>query len=323
MNIPHPRFLFLSFCLAVLLAGLYSCNKLKINPVRSLTHKDESSSSARLTPLPPFRGVYIDKFLSILGRQSGEDSLLDWCVNHDLNAISLYNAATVVGSSSSAAQLNSFIAKAKASPYNMQVALVATNQTISANEYTLYYKLYANKFNAITTEYEFWNSGKSYTVFKNHLKYLEAIRDSTGGVLERQVYVSQFEDAAGLVTDEPTIVQRMVKSSDKIFLVNYTNNSYNLSSTTLNKLKKLASAAKTLNKTINIVVLFNVNTGSSDPSIFDYVSVTGSNHPFIDAYDEFEADYSLAVFPYKSYINLIGFQIYRHSAAFQARPAIY
>jgi hypothetical protein len=71
------------------------------------------------------------------------------------------------------------------------------------------------------------------------------------------------------------------------------------------------------------VILFNVNANSVDPSLYDYFSATMGNHPFMDAYAKFKADYDNVNFAHKSSVRLIGFQLYKYSAAFSARPAVF
>ncbi len=305
------------FCLIVFSTGQFSCRKKNTQPDRSEANEPITGQE----PSPPsFRGVYVDNFLGMLGKPAAEDSLLNWCLKNDLNAISLYDAASAVATPANATLLNSFIGKAQAAPFHIHVSVVASNITIAVNEYTRYYKLFPNKFRAITTEYEFWNNGKSYTTFCDKLSYLQAIHDSTSGALKRQIYFSQFEDAQGIVTDEDSIAQKMVSSADKIFLVNYMPDAYEMTGTTLNKLKKIAAAAHALNKPIEIVILFNVNHNSVDPSLYNYFSIAGSNHRFADAYTTFKAEYDAENFSHKSYVRLIGFQLYRYSAAVKARP---
>jgi hypothetical protein len=257
--------------------------------------------------LPQFRGLYVDRASDIVGNQLSELSLLLWCQDNNINELSLYDSATMVGNKSWAALLNLFIGSAKT--YGMNVALIASNSTIAANEYK-FFQLYKNEFPTITTEYEFWNEGKSYGEFKELLRAI-----SNMSRLKRHVYFSQFRDGAGVVTDEATIAQRVVGGSDRIFLVNYNERAYNLSGSTLGKLKKLALAAKQLGKVVDIVILFNVNKDSSDPNVYDYYSVTGEG-----MFDVFKMQYNAATIPNKSHLNLIGYQLYKYSQAIKARP---
>jgi hypothetical protein len=213
----------------------------------------------------------------------------------------------MVGNKVRATALNDFIGRAKASGIN--VALIASNSTIAANEYK-FFQAYKNEFPAITTEYEFWNEGKSYFEFKEQLRQMAFMPD-----LKKQVYFSQFRDGEGIVTDEATIAQRVVGSSDRIFLVNYSDKAYNLSGSTLGKLKKLALAAKQVGKVADIVILFNVNKDSSDPNIYDYYAAHGAG-----MFDTFKDWYTSTQFANKAHLNLIGYQLYKYSLALSARP---
>jgi hypothetical protein len=261
-----------------------------------------------------FKGIYIDNFSSIIGIPKEEDNLLSWCSKHGFNEITLYSVAGIVANIKGCLLLSDFLAKAFKAGIN--VSVVGTNLKILTNEYEKYYKVYPNKFKSITTEYEFWNTGCSYTTFKEQLKYLQSLKTITNGNLMINIYLSQFEDAEVLVTDKATIAQRMVSSADKIFLVNYSNNAYNLSGTTLAKIKILAKAASVLNKQIDIVLLFNLKKASADPNIYDYCVV----HDFETAFGSLKADYDMIDFSNKAFVNLIGYQYFNYSSASAARP---
>lgn len=265
---------------------------------------------------PDFRGIYIDNAQDIVGNQFKEDSLLRWCTKNKLNEITLYGS--LVGNTKNSI-LSSFIGKAFGL-YGINTSLISSNTLTAISEYK-YYKTYPNKFNSIVTEYEFWNKGYSYTIFKDQLKYLKSINDSSKGLIKRYVYLSKFIDAENIVTDEATIAQRVVGNCDKILLVNYTNDSYKISSTIITKLKRLALTSYQLNKTIDIIILFNINNNKLiDPNIYDYFATNKGNHQFIDAYNNFKSGFDKENISHKSNIKLVGFQLYRYSNAKLARP---
>ncbi len=303
-------FLFLSFF-------IISCEKeieLDENNEKALPYQPP------VNKLPANRGIYVNSFASILGDVAKEDSLLNWCQAHTFGRINLYNISTIISNSTTAGQLNTFIGKAKASPYFLKVSFVASSATGVNNYYNNYYLLYPNKPDAITSEYEFWNGTNSFSTFMGIGNNMTTVYNATSSPqVEREIYVSQFNDAAGVYTT-PQIAQYIVTNSDRVYLVNYTATAYNYGSTLQTKLQILADAGAALNKIVRVVILFNVNTSSSDPNIYNYFSTTGSNHPFPDAYNSVRTGYNAASFPNKSFLLLQGYQIYRYSNARLARP---
>lgn len=244
---------------------------------------------------PTFRGVYVDHSELIIGTPQ-EDELLQWCAKNDINELSLYGASAMCQNKVKSATLQKFIDKCK--NVNINVSAIASNM----EQVDFLYRR-ALSFSGITTEYEFWNNGNSYAAFKSLLEHIKWSKWPTNA------YFSQFKDAAGIVTDEATIAQRVV-SADRVFLVNYIHNSYNLSDTILKKLKTLALAAFKTNKVVDIVILFNANTGSTDPSIYEWLK----DHSMAEAFSTFKAQYDAAVISHKSSLNLVGFQVYKYSS---------
>ncbi len=306
-----------------LLSQFFACRKHELIPQNTSSNELDDNiinNYSLKVQTAAFRGVYIDGFSTQIGNIVKEDSILNWCLKNNLNEISLYSINTILNMSNGSILLNSFINKAKNAPYYINVSFVAASLSTTTKEYTNYYLSQPNKFSAITTEYEFWNTGNSFTTFSGQLQYMNSINSSTSGAIKRQIYLSKFVDASGIITQDSTIAEQIVSSSDRIFLVNYSNNAYNLSSTTLNKIKIIANASHKLNKVTEIIILFNLNQNSVDPNIFSYFSINGSNHLFIDAYSKFKNDYNSANFTNKSFIKLNGFQLYNYTWAKNARP---
>lgn len=140
--------------------------------------------------------------------------------------------------------------------------------------------------------------------------------NNTSPSVEREGYVSQYSDAAG-ITGSTTIIQSLISNCDNIVQVNYSKNAYNLSGTLTNKLQAIANEANGLGTVANITILFNVNTASSDPNIYSYFSTSGSNNNFVDAYNNLMNDYTNSAITNKASLNIHGYAIYRYS---DARP---
>ena len=315
----------LMMLLTVISFLVFSCHKHSLDPYDSKSDSVIESSSSmddNLTNLKTqsasFRGVYINDFDSKIGNKSSEDSVLDWCIKNNLNQISLYGVGSIL-TQGKASLLNNFIGRESAEPYNISVSVVAASLNTATNEYN-YYNNYPNKFTGITTEYEYWNGTNSFTTFLAEINYMSSIHQATSGDIKRQLYISKFTDASNASTVDTTIVRQLVQNADRIFVVNYVTNAYNLSNSTLNKIKLIANASKKLNKVTEIVILFSVNQYSTDPNLYSYFSVNGSNHAFADAYNKFKTDYNATSFTNKTSVNIIGYQLYNYSNASSARP---
>ena len=311
--------------LSVISFLIFSCNKHSLEPydsnpdslVESSKYEDNNLNNLKIQSAS-FRGVYIDKFDSKIGNIAAEDSVLDWCLKNNFNQISLYSVGNILGQGK-ATLLNSFIGRASIAPYNIKVSVVAASLNTATSEYS-YYNSYPNKFTGITTEYEYWNGTNSFTTFQSQINYMSSINQATGGAIKRQLYISKFTDASNALTADTTIARNLVQNADRIFVVNYVTNAYNLSNSTLNKIKLIANASKKSNKVTEIVILFSVNQNSTDPNLYNYFSVTGGNHGFADAYNKFKIDYNATTFGNKTSVSIIGYQLYNYSNAVTARP---
>lgn len=300
-------FLSLFTCAALLFVG---CNKSNPTPNK----QPEVPVSTKTTPEA---SIYVNDFATILGNTASEDSLLDWSIAQGFTQINLYNIGTILGSTTTKNQLNSFVGKAHGSPYYLSVGFIAAGSTTAGNIDT-YCQNYANIPDAIISEYEFWNTGFSFSGFIPLQTGMNNVHSTTASV-DRITYVSKFTDKAGVYHTD-SICRSLINNNETIFLVNYSTNAYNLSATLTGKLQQLANNAQALGKVADIVILFNVNTSSSDPNIYNYFSTTGLNHPFADAFTNLMSGYASSAITNKAHLNIKGYSIYRYSNAASARP---
>jgi hypothetical protein len=300
----------------LLIIGFTMCKK-DSNCVKEQERQAPSAPSDERTGGPD-AALYVNDFSTILGNTNKEDSLLNWCLAQGFTQINLYNIGTILGSGTTKTQLDNFVGKAHGVTYGIAVGFIAAGST-TANNIDTYCTNYTNKPDYIVSEYEFWNGANSFATFSSLVSAMTTVYNNTSPAVGRGLYVSQFVDAAA-VSGTATIVQSLINNSETIFLVNYSNNAYNLSGTLTNKLQAIANEANGLSKVADIVILFNVNTGSSDPNIYNYFSTSGSNHPFVDAYNNLINDYNNSAITNKASLNIKGYAIYRYSNARLARP---
>ncbi|MGL5891352.1 MAG: hypothetical protein ACRC3B_15790, partial [Bacteroidia bacterium] len=220
--------------------------------------------------------------------------------------------------------LAAFCTKARSTTYGIDIGFVAASATTANSESTYYQSrsLTNERQSYMITEYEFWNSGNSFATFSGIMTaFTNARLLSTTPKINRQAYVSQYKDAANLATHDTVIARQILDQMEYIVQVNYVNNAYNWSSTLETRLQTIANAAFNKNVTARVIILFNCNTSSSDPNIYNYFSTTGSNQPFVNAYNNIRTAFiANTTIVNKSKVSLVGYQIYRYTEARLARP---
>ncbi len=278
------------------------------------------------------RGIYINNFLTngIIGNEAEENELLEWCTVNHFNNIYLYNIGEILSGNTKEA-LDPFVEKAHNKA--IDVTFVSAGFGTSFEHIEQYHDDSNHLPEGIVSEIEFWNGDLNYADdYAPWIERLNSLKNDipTGassprnGDLMRRFYIGKLKD----VGEAPSldIAKELVINHDEIFLTNYHTNAYDLyphndENAIKSKLRLLALAGKELNKTVNIVILFNVRADSPAPNILDYVSATGENNRFADPYLSFNDDYNAAQdIDHKEFLNLKGYGIYRYTDAKPSKP---
>jgi len=276
------------------------------------------------------RGVYISKYktIGILGDSLREDTILRWCKQNNFNEVTLYNINTILNTTTDKVKLNNFVGKAHAYDPPLKVSFVnAGTSSLDKSKAYITDAAYPNKPDALTSEYEFWNTSYSYDAFIPIMTGFTVVKKGSppsisaiAPDISRQFYVSKFKDQAG-IWDSAVITKQMINNSDKLLLVNYSATPTQfLPNNTKEKLQEIANEANNIHLKANVIVLFNVNRASADPNLFNYFEVNDLDHPFVDAFDEFTSAFDLATIAHKDMINIKGYHIYHYDEARAARP---
>ena len=296
---------------------------------------DNDDGTISVGLLAEHRGIYINDFYTsgILGNDTLEDDLLAWVDENDFTDIYLYNVGAALLDEKDD-DLRAFVKKShNQSPY-VRVTFVSAGFGASFTDIEDYHDgRKDSRPDGIVSEIEFWNTGKTYAddyapwIAKvNDLKFTPPpgeVAPLNGGIT-KQFYIGKIKDPG--MPPSLTIAKELVTHHDEIFLTNYHEDAWQLSSSTLensivNKLNLLAQAGMELNKKVNIVILFNVNQSSGAAEIWDYFATTGMNNEFENAFVEWSEDYTASTsITNKDFITLKGFGIYRYSDARNARP---
>ncbi len=296
---------------------------------------DDDDNSISVGLLAEHRGVYINDFYhaGILGNSTLEDDLLAWVDENDFTDIYLYNIGAALGDGLDN-NLRAFVNKAHNQDPYVSVSFVSAGFGDSFTEIEEYHDgRKDSKPDGIVSEIEFWNGSMNFT--DDYVPWIDKVNDlkftpppgqiaPLNADITRQFYIGKIKDPG--MPPSLTIAKELVMHHDEIFLTNYHTDAWQLSSSTaensiVNKLNLLAQAGMELNKTVNIVILFNVYEMSPSPEIWDYFATTGMNNEFENAFVEWAAEYDESTdITNKEFLNLKGFGIYRYSDAKNARP---
>ena len=317
------------FSVLLIVGLLYSCNQEEI-----ITSFDRDQTEVQVTSRSSsfeHRGIYVNDFrTSILGDIAEEDYLLEWCDHHNFNRMTLYNISAILDDPAETDLLEDFMEKANLDYPHIRINFVVSSaDAISeVDDYCLSNPVSLHP-HGVATEYEFWNDPWNYTTYDDMLNDIEILTDAGHSGWKNQLYISRFEDAAEVVSDEDVLKQVIIgvdeihPNKTRILLVNYRPNAYNFfgeGTGSYNRLVDMAGEAESqgLNH-LSVVILFNVNYLSGDPDIFDYFDEEGGDHAFEDAMLNFKEGFDAADFPNKNKIRLRGYQIYRYTQAREAR----
>lgn len=296
---------------------------------------DDDDNTISVGLLAEHRGVYINDFYTggILGNSVLEDDLLAWVDENDFTDIYLYNIGAALGDELDD-DLRAFVDKAHNQDPYVKVSFVSAGFGDSFTEIEGYHDgRKDSRPDGIVSEIEFWNGSMNFTddyapwIDKvNELKFTPPPGESTplNAGVTRQFYIGKIKDPG--MPPSLTIAKELVTHHDEIFLTNYHSDAWQLSSSTeenaiINKLNLLAQAGQELNKSVNVVILFNVYQMSPSPEIWDYFATTGMDHEFEDAFVEWASEFDASTdVTNKAFLNLKGFGIYRYSDAKDARP---
>ena len=293
------------------LVMLVSCQLDTIDPMAP--RSAESARKAVVAP-PAYRGIYVDGFNAILGNTVLEDSLLNWCVSNNVNALSLYDLNTVMGNERYT-DLALFMQKARVTYGVNQVAAVR-GTAANFQQNTSYDASRTNlneRFTTYNLENEWWNNGPAcdFNCYTSILQTMSNKARAASPRITTEAYIGWFQNPTGQDLQQ---AKTLVRWLDRILVHDYRPNpqfGYMQS-----RLSTIGKAAQSQNRVMDIIVLF-----SAEPEFMqDYYSVSGQNHSFDDAYTDIMNQFNAATFTGKSNVRLIGYQVFAYSFAKQARP---
>ncbi len=301
---------FFSICFLVLLTA---CEK-EASPIAGVTNDTNTSvpltASTKISATPQYCGMYVSNFDTICGNPVSENSLLLWCRLHHINALSLYGLGTILSSTSNYATLAAFIKKAKQQYGIKQIAAVrgsATNVIGQTASYNTSRADTTERFNYMHLELEWWNNACTYSNYLSQLGTIKQWGLSQSTKVYTEEYMGWFKNPTG---QDSTMASGLIINSHRIFVHDYVttpNFSYMKA-----RLDYIGRAAKALNKTAEVIVIF-----SAQPSFSYNYFLT---HTFDDAYQSILTGYNSASFTGKNFVNITGYQIFDSNSARVVQP---
>ena len=298
----------------VLVLALFSLVGCQLNVMDPSPPGQSGSARLAATATSDYRGLYVDGFSRILGNNSLEDSLLNWCVSNNVNAISLYDLNTVMGDERYA-DLAIFVKKARVTYGISQVAAVrgstanfTQNATYDASRADL-----NERFTTYNLENEWWNNGPScnFSCYSSILQAMSTKARAASPRMTAEAYIGWFQNPSGQDLQQ---AKTLVRWLDRILVHDY--RPYPQFGYMQSRLSFLGRAAQSQNKIVDVIVLF-----SAEPEFMqDYYSVAGQNRSFADAYGDIVSQFNAANFTGKNNVRLIGYQLFDYSWAKQAKP---
>lgn len=248
------------------------------------------------------RGLYVNDFDGVLASNNATEKLLAFIQAHHITKLTLYDLHTLLPASSTA--ISNFIYNAKqlgvtsvgaAGGSEADFDRIMTYQNTSQ---------YANKFDTLYLEYEYWNNDQSFTYFLSVLDYM----DTVGGTMPVETYLG-WPDS----TDYAAIASRV----DNLFLHCYVTDPNNALSYCQSRLDAFGS----LGGELNVWPIFSAewrpaSTCDNPPWPAESLCFMGqwlTQNGISAAETIFEDDYNALETNWKSGINLAGFYYFAYS----------
>ena len=250
-----------------------------------------------------------------MGNITNENSLLDWCVKYNFNAISVYDLNVILSNTNNWGILAQFIKKARVTYGINQIAAVrgsSANFIENANYDSSRTDL-NERFTVYNLENEWWNAGPACN-FTCYIDILQTMNDTAKNLtpsMIREIYIGWFQNPVGQEFAMATTLESLL---DRIMVHDY--QTAPQFSYLQGRMTYLGQAANSQNKTVNVIIIFSAEYTFMN----NYFNITGQNYTFDDAYVTILNEFNATNFNFKDNVQLIGYQIFCYSYAKAARP---
>lgn len=275
---------------------------------------------------PPFRGVYLNDFDTVLASAAGTNRLLEWLEANDFNSISCYDLGTIFDSSVASDRLGTFIARARREAGVIHVGAVHSTATNFSGPTLTWNTRHstAERFDAFHLEHEWWNGAGSFADTVSRLQTMTSVAHAQQPPLAAEEYIGWFQnpgdDDGNGVADftAQEMANAVVRHSDRIMI-----HDYRLSpdfSYMESRLRLLSNAAATAGHDVDVVVIFSAEAAAADGPDNDFMGRYFQTHTFDEAWTVLQGQIDDASPGATAHLNFIGYQVFASRHAMAARP---
>lgn len=266
---------------------------------------------------PAYRGLYVNKFDTILGDTAKENTLLRWSKKQQINALTLYGLGNILPKTSNYPVLAAFILRAKTG-YGIKEVNATRGKAVDFSTYVHNYNNSRSdtleRFNWSNLEREFWNGDHTFTYSFTQLQLMKNWGNTQTPIVPTEQYIGWLRDSSGAPSNpirEAQIADSIVLVVDRLLLHDY---QQNLSFSYVQpRLDILGQKAIAQGKVLKVAIIFSAENPTFSGAYF-------TTHEFVDAYNFINNANNAATYAGKSGIQLIGYQLYNYSHAKMARP---
>ena len=277
-----------------------------------------SNTAIGFIPICHIAGLYVNDFDTIITATTEQTDLVLFASNNGISTLYLYDLTNIIGNSERKLLLQQFNEYAKnngivkmggiSGSENRTIGILPTsnsrlqfNNDSSGNQ----------KFDIFNLENEFWNYDNTDTVtFSEYTTWLSNITNTLNPTTtDFDVYIGNIYDPTSGYTREQIAYDLVLKLDRIMYAMYITSGDFHSPAWGLNyidgKLQYLADAANSLNKVIDIVIIFH----GGESYMHDYFE----SHSFEEAYSNVVYSYQNWLdIDNKSNIRLAGYFIYAY-----------
>lgn len=265
------------------------------------------------------KGLYVNRFSSMLGITEKEDSLLMYAKGNNYNYLALYSLQAIDFSSTTKKnQLAAFIKKARTHYGIVRVGAIGETFTIFRDRigpYNTSRTDAAERFDIFNLEFEFWipSSVQPGGVYAEQYLIPQGYSpDTAGGFKFYQKHLTSIDSLAKVqgVLSETYVgwlnqgqAQFIANKTNRILVHAYRTDANSTFAYTKTRLSHFASGG---NKVVNIAPIF-----SSEPEFMGPWLAAGNNETA--AFNTYKTNYDADLSTWKQYIKIDGYQWFKHS----------
>jgi len=219
---------------------------------------------------PLIRGVYVNQFIQpgnpiILGNATRENQVLQFCVNHQLNYIALYDLDKGIFDWSNATyvnQLRSFITKARTSGITQVAASMNSNPqwTTKLANYNNNITNSTQRIDRITIEHEWWNGDITLAAFISNLTSMNSVLHALSPQVLIDLYIGW--PLTGEMEQITPLIDRLLIHD---YVVGSPSYNYTRHSNGKERLLEIANYCATLSKVLDVMPIFSSEPNFSGP----------------------------------------------------------